>query len=267
MGQSQNPLPSAFEALNTLDTARRKELAVFLDYDGTLTPLIDDPSLAKLDPDSRAVLQQIKGLYPLTIVSGRDTSVLRRLVGVEGITYAGSHGQDIEHDDGTTYQHQDSVATLGALRIAETRLEEELAESTDVTVERKGFAIAVHTRRASESARRSAYQVVEQLANTTDGLVMTAGKDVRELRPDNLWNKGTAIAYLIETRYPHRRPLFIGDDVTDEDGFTTVRDLGGISVIVGSDGVSETSAEFELQGPSDVIDLLRSLLTQPSRSS
>jgi alpha,alpha-trehalase len=250
-----------------LDAAHRKELAVFLDYDGTLTPLIDDPSIAYLDPDSRSILQQIKGLYPLTIVSGRDTSVLKRLVGVEGIAYAGSHGHEIEYEDGTTYQHQDSVETLGVLGTAETRLEEELAGIADVTLERKGFAIAVHTRGASESARMSAYRVVEQLANTTDGLVMTSGKDVRELRPDNVWNKGTAIAYLIETRYPHRRPLFIGDDVTDEDGFTAVRDLDGISVIVGLACARETAAEFELQGPSEVIDFLRSLLTQPSRSS
>lgn len=254
-------LPSAFGAIASLGPERR-DLALFLDYDGTLTPLIDDPSRAHLDPESRSVLGQVTELHPVTIVSGRDTSVVRSLTGVEGVTYAGSHGHEIQYEDGTIYRHPDSVDALGVLTAAGTRLEDELAATPDVTVERKEFAIAVHTRLASEEARNRAYGVVERLADTTDGLVMTSGKDVRELRPDNTWNKGTAIAYLVETRYPGRVPIFIGDDRTDEDGFRAVRELGGIAAIVGLTEQKSTAAEFQLRDPSQVIDFLRSLLTE-----
>lgn len=253
------PRRPAHDALELLEPPGQRNIALFLDYDGTLTPLVDDPSSAVLDPGSRSVLRWLAGEYPVIVVSGRDTAEVRTLTGVSNITYAGSHGHEIEYQDGTRYQHPASVESLERLHDAETRLRTELGDLDDVSIERKGFAVAVHTRLSSPASRARAHSVVGLVAGRIDGLVMTSGKEVREIRPDLDWNKGTAIEFLLKTKFSGRRPIFIGDDVTDEDGFEVVRGLGGITVIVGPEPDRETAAEFELADPPQVIDFLGSL--------
>ncbi len=254
-------LPSAHAAVDR-GHLLGKDLSLFLDYDGTLVPLVDDPSTARLDSQARSVVESLSRKYPVVIVSGRSAADVRALAGIDTLTYAGSHGHEIEYPDGTRYEHPGSVELAPTLKEAAGRLKKALTSSTGVFVEEKPFAIAVHTRLVpDELTRRHAYETVRQVQADLKGLIVTSGKDIRELRPDIEWNKGLAIAHLIDTLYPSTTALFIGDDLTDEDGFSVVGRRGGMSVIVGRDPDRATNAQYQLADPAGVLEFLNRLGT------
>ncbi|HEX6221655.1 MAG TPA: trehalose-phosphatase [Acidimicrobiia bacterium] len=209
--------------------------AVFLDYDGTLTPIVDDPANATIGESERKVLRRLAARAPVAIVSGRGLDDVRSLVGVANITYAGSHGFEIVRPDGSRYEHETAAPALPDLDRAQSLLEDGSADLDGVVIERKRFAIAVHTRRAaSQQIRERAAQLARDVAAKFDRLALTGGKEVHELRPDVDWDKGAALAYLLETLPDSRVPLYIGDDVTDEDAFSKIRTSGkGVAVLVG----------------------------------
>jgi alpha,alpha-trehalase len=122
-----------------------KRPAVFLDYDGTLTPIVDRPDLAVLSEDVRAVVRDLAELCPVAIVSGRDRADVEQLVGLDGLFYAGSHGFDIAGPGGLRKEHERAAEFLPALAHAEERLRGTVAGIDGALVERKKFAIAIHT--------------------------------------------------------------------------------------------------------------------------
>ena len=114
---------NAADEIRTLLSGRR--VAVFLDYDGTLTPIVERPEDALLPAETRAAIERLAALAPVAIVSGRDLADVRRLIGIEGITYAGSHGFDVVLPDGSA--HQRGTEFLPALDAAERDLRARLA--------------------------------------------------------------------------------------------------------------------------------------------
>src|SRR5713101_3770575 len=138
-------IPSALDRLDKIVAPPRgKRFAVFLDYDGTLTPIVDHPEDAWLSDSMRQVLRELAARVPVAILSGRDLDDVRRRVDLDGIVYAGSHGFDIAGPRGLRKQ----VATecLPKLDIAEKELHEALDGIPGARVERKHFSIAVHYR-------------------------------------------------------------------------------------------------------------------------
>lgn len=225
-------------SLSAVDGAAIKALAVevaqrrpvlFLDYDGTLTPIVIRPDAAKLHPDMRGRVQRLAAHCPVAVISGRDLEDVRALVGLPGLIYAGSHGLDIDAPSGR--------ALLGepfrpALERAIARLQGELASVPGALVQPKRYAVTVHTREVEPGDKPIIHDIVRAVLGQEPELRYMAGKEVHELRPAFDWDKGKAIRHLLDTEgMSAHYPVFIGDDVTDEDGFRAVKDIGlGIRV-------------------------------------
>lgn len=257
-------LPSAVDRAEEI--ARRlsgRTPVVFLDYDGTLTPIVDDPRAATLPEPTREAIRALAAVVTVAIVSGRDLADVRAMVGVDGLAYAGSHGFDIVQPDGTGHEH--APETLPALDEAQAELEQAVADVPGALVERKRFAIAVHFRRVDRARVGELEQAVDRVVDAAGGaLRKTGGKEIFEVRPAVPWDKGRALTWILTTLgldRPDVLPLYVGDDVTDEDAFRAIADEGIGIVVSGEDDARSTAAHYRLDSPDAVRELLAELAT------
>lgn len=231
--------------------------AVFLDYDGTLTPIADRPDLAVLDPTARAVVSRLAGLCPVSIVSGRDRADVAALVGLPTLVYAGSHGFDVA---GPGIRVEIGGEALPALDGAEAALRAALADTAGALVERKRFAVAVHTRLVAPAEKPAVAATVRAALSAAAGLRLTGGKEIHELRPDLPWDKGRAVLDLLgRLGFDEAAtvPLYIGDDETDEDAFRALAGRG-LSIRV-MERPAATAAGWSLPEPAAVAGFLARL--------
>jgi alpha,alpha-trehalase len=239
-------------------------VAVFLDYDGTLTPIVSQPEDAWLSESMRQALQALAAQAPVAILSGRDLDDVRRRVNLDGIVYAGSHGFDIAGPRGLRKQ----VATefLPKLDIAEKELHEALDGIPGARVERKRFSIAAHYRNVEENDVPRVKRAVGEVTARHRELRRLDGKKVYELLPAIDWDKGKAVIWLLETlglesRSGGIRRIYIGDDRTDEDAFRALQQHG-IGILV-SEQLQPTAARYSLKDPDEVERFLRALTVTP----
>jgi trehalose 6-phosphate phosphatase len=240
-----------------------KTLAVFLDYDGTLTPIVLRPEDAVLDAGMRQTLRDLAQHCLVAVISGRDLKDVQNLVGLDDIYYAGSHGFDIAGPQGQRLSHQSGQEFLPALDRAEKSLRERLEKQiSGVQVERKKFAIAVHYRRAAAGRVGEVEAVVDQVQAEYNRLRKSTGKKIFELQPDIDWDKGKALVWLLDQLgldRPDVLPFYLGDDVTDEDAFRVLTSRGiGIAV---QEEAAPTAARYRLQDPEKVQKFLKALIT------
>jgi alpha,alpha-trehalase len=250
---------SALEHVEEIAGADGRQLAIFLDYDGTLTPIVNDPEMALLSDSMRETLRALARHTPVAILSGRDLEDVRRRVDIDGIIYAGSHGFDIAGPG----ELRKEVATefLVKLDLAERKLREELAGIVGALVERKRFSIAAHYRTVNENDLPKLERAVSGVAARHRELRNMEGKKVYELQPDIDWDKGKAVLWLLQIlglEQANVLPIYIGDDRTDEDAFRAIRDRGtGILV---SEQPRATAASHLLKDPTEVQQFLRELV-------
>lgn len=258
--------PSALQAFEAIVDQLGGKPAVFLDYDGTLTPIVDDPDAANIGDHERTVLHRLAGKVPLGIVSGRGLDDVRSHVSVEGLTYSGSHGFEILMPDGERVEQEKAGEAVPLLDQAEGLLVDGATGLPGIMIERKPYAIAVHTRRArSEEARAAAGDLANEVASRFEGLVLRGGKELHELRPAIDWDKGAALVHLRSLLPDDPAPLYVGDDETDEDGFWAVRREGGLGILVGERKGGDTWADFTLSEPRQTIEFLSRLADSLSR--
>jgi alpha,alpha-trehalase len=244
--------------------ARGKELALFLDYDGTLTPIVRRPEEATLSDEMRVLLAELAGHCTVAVVSGRDRQNAEEMVQLESIVYAGSHGFDIRGPDGLEMHQEGDEHALGDLDRAEEKLRREVAAFEGAHVERKKFAIAVHYREVEgEEKVRQIECVVDEVVREHAGLRKKGGKKIFELQPDVEWDKGHAVLWLTEALgldHAGVVVIYIGDDVTDEDAFGALRSgEKGIGILV-AETPSDTQAVYYLRDCDEVRDFLQLLL-------
>ncbi|WP_200244484.1 trehalose-phosphatase [Lamprobacter modestohalophilus] len=242
------------------DRLADKQPALFLDYDGTLTPIVERPADAQLSHSMRRALRDAAEQMPLAVISGRDLDDVSALVGIDSLIYAGSHGFDIRGPD-LRMELPEGIDALDALQQAADRLEARLADVAGVRIERKRFAVAIHVRQVADEDLPQVREAVDQTRRSLDGLRQTGGKRLFELRPDVDWDKGQALRWLLSElglEGPDVLPLYLGDDDTDEDAFRALRRLGGISILV-SETARPSAADYRLRAPDDVEALLTSL--------
>ncbi|WP_447043909.1 trehalose-phosphatase [Vreelandella sp. H-I2] len=256
-------LPDALEDFDQLIAQLdHRPPAVFLDYDGTLTPIVDRPELAVLDSSMRYLLERLAKRCTVAIVSGRDRANVAGLVGIDNLVYAGSHGFDIAGPDGLQMQHERAEEFLPALDEAELQLQVRLAEVPGVLVERKRFALAVHYRLVAERDMDQIEAAVDAVAREHPQLRRTGGKKIFELRPQFSWDKGKAVVWLLSALGLEANeavvPIYIGDDETDEDAFTALRSRGGLGIFVG--GASQATAASYRLSDTDAVGRLLSHL-------
>ncbi|MBK1735255.1 trehalose-phosphatase [Halorhodospira abdelmalekii] len=220
---------------------------LFLDYDGTLTPIVDDPAQAVLSPQMRDVLGRLAEVHTVALVSGRDLTTLRDFVGLNSVYYAGSHGFDIAGPGDLRQRNAAGEACVAALDQAQDELQQRLGSLSGWAFERKAFALAIHYRHVAEAQRPTLTEIVQEIGARYTQLRVGKGKMVFELQPDVAWDKGRAVLWLLEALgldRPHVTPLYFGDDWTDEDAFRALQGRG-IGVFVG-ELERETAAEYRL---------------------
>jgi trehalose-phosphatase len=235
--------------------------AFFLDYDGTLTPIVARPEQAVLSTAMRRTLAALARHGIVAIVSGRGLEDVRQRVGLDNLVYAGSHGFEIYGPGRERLRSEKGTAALPALADAEQKLRERLADIEGAQVERKRFSIAVHYRNVASAQTETVARIVDEVRQGENGLRKGYGKKVFELQPDVEWDKGRAVLWLMDRLGLDPaavRPIYIGDDVTDEDAFRALQGRGCGIVVHGGEGRS-TFADFGLGTPEDVRAFLAEL--------
>jgi trehalose-phosphatase len=237
-----------------------KRPVVFFDYDGTLTAIRDRPEEAVISASMREAVQRLAERIPVIVVSGRDREVVQRLMGLDNLIVAGDHGFDIWSPTGGTITHEEGGSFAGLLREVEAKLELELANTPGVLIEPKRFSVAVHYRLVPEEQRPNVTKIVDATQSEHPGeLKITPGKMVFEIQPRLDWDKGTAVLYLLKALGLDRDgvvPIYLGDDITDEDAFRAPA-RQGIRILVESGGGRKgadrtTAADYVLNSIQEV---------------
>ncbi len=257
-------LGSAIDALDLLSTmtAHVPRTAILLDYDGTLTPIVGRPELAKIDDATRDTVSQLAERYLVGVVSGRDLADVQSLVDLSGLYYAGSHGFEIAGPGGLHSLVEQGEDYLPVMDRVEEDLHDRLDDIEGVLVERKRLSLAVHFRLAPPEAEPTVSDAVDRLMSRYQGLRRSAGKKVIEVQPDIDWDKGRAVNWLmerLEVDPGNSLVIYIGDDLTDEDAFRTLRGRG-VGIVVRDPTPRETHADLALDDPGEVRVLLEGLI-------
>lgn len=260
-------LPHATERLPLwrASWARSGRFVLLLDFDGTLAPIVPRPEDAQLPPATRAALQRLHGLpgLEMAVVSGRGLADARGRVGLEGIAYAGNHGMEIE-GPGLVRVHEEAAAARPHLQAVAERLQAEVGDVPGVLVEDKDLTLSIHYRRAARERVQEVRQRVYAAAGGHEGLRVTEGKELLEVRPAVDWHKGRAVEFLLgQMALPQgTTAVYLGDDRTDEDAFGALRRQEGVEgegVIVADPPPPGTLASSYLRAPEEVAALLHAL--------
>ena len=246
-----------------------KRVLLLFDYDGTLTPIVERPELADLDRESRQLLHALarKPRFTVGIVSGRALNDLRNRVNVSGIIYAGNHGLEIK-GPGVEFVYPLTEEIEAVMRVLNKMLSKSLSPIRGAVVEDKGTTLSVHYRMVDEEKTDEVKNIFERVvgvARTLGKVKTTSGKEVHEVRPNIPWHKGKAVKFIMKKYAKRGRqsgilPIYVGDDLTDEDAFKVIEGYGGISIYVGSED-SQTVARYLLNSTAEVTELMQRLVT------
>lgn len=227
--------------------------AVFLDFDGTLSPIVRDYRDAAISDETRAAVRRLAEHSAVAIISGRDLADLRERVGIENVIYAGSHGFDISGPGGMAERPEEAEGFEEPIDKAEAELRDALSGIDGARIERKTFAIAIHYREAGENDVARIEDAVDGIAAHHERLRKGRGKKVIELQPRADWDKGRAVDWLL-AHTPMGQdgtlPVYLGDDLTDEDAFAALGETGLLIAVRG--GGRATLADYALSEPGDV---------------
>ncbi|KAA8492188.1 Trehalose-phosphate phosphatase B [Porphyridium purpureum] len=313
------------------ERCRGKQIYLMVDYDGTLAPIVQDPSAAHISEETRDLLRALARFFPVAVVSGRSLIKLYQFVQLDSVYYAGSHGFEIAgpfafsgaqaSDAGSEQQNGTDRTACGGRAIDKSRalyycaaedclpaLQKAAALLKDsvlpglhmvpeLLIEDNVFSLSVHYRQYLGSLPANEPSRVPELLQAIDSLVLSElpklrraeGKMVAEIRPRIDWDKGYAVEFLLNHVATHGAqvsamsardaktnsdpvqcfPLYIGDDVTDEDAFSYIRRTKtGLSIVVHDPHVDttriSTHADFTLHDPKQVHAFLERLLYDDS---
>ncbi|KAL8162339.1 hypothetical protein V2J09_013828 [Rumex salicifolius] len=274
--------PSALQMFEQITEASMgKQVVLFLDYDGTLTPIIDDPERAFMSDEMRSAVRELAKLFPTAIVTGRSRDKVYNFVKLAELYYAGSHGMDIT---GPTKGHkyskiqgnrsvlfQPASNFLPMIDQVYKALIEKTKTIPGVNVENNKFCVSVHFRRVDDKRWEELAEQVREVLTGYPKLILTQGRKVLEVRPCIKWDKGNAVEFLLESlelaKSENVLPIYIGDDRTDEDAFKVLgKRKQGFGILV-SKVAKETNAAYTLREPSEVKCFLQRLVEWKRKSS
>jgi trehalose 6-phosphate phosphatase len=229
-----------------------RNIALFLDFDGTLAEIATHPDEVTVPAATRRLLAQLQTALggAVTIVTGREIATIDQYLAPLQLAVAGVHGLIRRNAAGVTTSLVDADAAAQLPGLVGAAAAPLLRHHRALTVEYKTGAIALHYRGAPDQAAACIavmQAVADQLPDV--GLRLCHGRQVVEIVAGHS-NKGVAVAaFLLELPFRGRIPVFIGDDITDEDGFAAVNLASGRSIKVG-DGT--TIAHHRLRDPGEV---------------
>src|SRR3989338_5935675 len=243
-----------------------KFIYLFLDYDGTLARIADRPEQACLPSRAKELLKELRDCArcKIAIISGRGLGEIKGRIGLEGIIYAGNHGLEIEGPK-IKFKSPVSSSYMSLLRKIKDDLEEKIPSVPGAFIEDKGLALSLHYRQANKrdiSALKAIFDEIVYAYSAKDKIRVKTGKMVFEIQPPVKWDKGKVTLWLLARQNFALKekvevvPLYIGDDVTDEDAF---RALGnkGITVRVGE--LEDSRAKYYLKNTDEVFMLLKDI--------
>ncbi len=209
-------------------------IALFLDVDGTLVEIEREPGAVRVPDRLREILADLQRATggALALVSGRALRQLDRLFAPLRLSAAGLHGLERRNLGTEVVRAKPDPATFEAARV---RLAAFAERHPGILLEDKGLTLALHYRMAPAQQGAATAAAEAAVAASHGGLVLLRGKMVLELKPPGC-DKGQAIAAMMaEPPFAGRRPVFAGDDLTDEAGFEAVNQLGGVTIRIGAD--------------------------------
>jgi trehalose 6-phosphate phosphatase len=235
------------------------QVALFLDFDGTLSPFAGHPDQAQMSPGVRQLLQRLASMPKVLvgIISGRELEDVRKRVGLPELIYAGNHGLEIRGLE-LKYLQPAAEAVRGALQRMSIELRSRLRTVSGVLVENKGLTASIHYRMVADRDREYVRSVVDAVVvSQAEPFVRTDGHLVFEVRPQVEWHKGNAVRWILERlAVAGSRAVYIGDDRTDEDAFAALPTE--ITIKVGFS--TATHARYQVSGCDDVALFLQRLL-------
>ena len=195
----------------------------------------------------------------IAIISGRSVNNVREMVGIEGITYAGNHGLEIIHPDGTKFTHPMPAEQEGRVGALLQRLQEECCRD-GAWVENKGVLLTFHFRNVPPEKREPIVTRARELI-TEAGFMIGNAHCALEIKPPVLWDKGRASIYILRTAFgvdwsDRIRIIYAGDDVTDEDAMSALKGMAYTFRVVSS-SLTQTAADRRLPSTDSVVCLLR----------
>ncbi|KAH7387233.1 hypothetical protein KP509_16G012000 [Ceratopteris richardii] len=272
--------PSALDNFNAIiEVSAGKRIAIFLDYDGTLSPIVEDPECAFMSDDMRTAVKDVANLFPTAIITGRSREKVYDFVQLSELYYAGSHGMDImgpaQGCHGFKAQGTKALDEKGNemvlfqpaskfTQVINDLLEEVTKNVPGAKIEHNKFCISIHFRCVKEENWLALAEQVQHVLDAYPNLRLTQGRKILEIRPSISWNKGKALDYLLKALGLGSRndifPIYIGDDRTDEDAFKLLtRRKTGLGILV-SKTIKDTNALYSLREPSEVLEFLMHLV-------
>ncbi len=232
-----------------------KRLVFFLDYDGTLTPIVESPELAILSKDMKKTVEKLARIHTVAVVSGRMREDVQNLVNIDGIFYAGSHGFDIQGPGGFAMIHPVASQTIPLITEVIKLLKDKLLRIEGALVEEKKFSVAAHYRKVKKAEDiQYIKKTVQEIIRKHKQLRLLEGKKVFEILPNIEWDKGKAVRWIMDALnipWETTSVFYIGDDTTDEYAFRTVV-TRGTAIMVTDDLSKPSAADFQLQSPKEV---------------
>jgi trehalose-phosphatase len=229
-----------------------RTIALFLDFDGTLTPLRLRPEDVRLDDATRGTLLRLarSPRFRVWVVSGRRRADVRARVGVPGIRYLGLHGWE----DRASKRLPDE--TRQVVSCARNWIGSLLLSTPGIWIEDKGVTFAIHYRSVSEKGVRDARRLLRGVLEALEGsLHVVRGKKVWEVAPREMEDKGVAVKQELSAIGRETVPVYIGDDLMDEPGFDACS--SGVTVRVGR--VCRSKARYRLSSVAQVHRFLENL--------
>ncbi|MDD2679575.1 MAG: trehalose-phosphatase [Candidatus Omnitrophica bacterium] len=242
-------------------------LFLFLDFDGTLAPIAETPAKAVIPQETKKLLNKLakRKHIRIAIISGRSLGNIKNKLGLNNIIYSGNHGLEIEGPK-VKFSPLISRGYKIALKTIKNTLARKLRLVKGVILEDKSISLSLHYRLVDD---KQVFRVKTIFHETViryllgDRIKAKEGKKVLEVRPPLEWDKGKVILWLLArqkfAKYGNKiLPLYIGDDLTDEDAFKALRRIG-ITVFVGRPTQS-SKAKYYLKDTCEVTKLLRGIL-------
>jgi len=239
-----------------------KFILLLLDYDGTLTPLAETPTKAVISQETKELLRKLSksSHCAVGIISGRSLEDIKNTVGIKNIIYAGNHGLEIEGPK-IKFESLVSPRLKSIIRNIAEELSKRFSSIKGVLIEDKGLTLSIHYRLVDKKDMPALERFFFEVTNsyTLRGKIkINSGKKVYEIKPSVQWDKGKIVLWLMARQQfasgeNKVMPVYIGDDVTDEDAFKVLK-RKGLTIFVGRPGSS--TADYYLKDAQDVARFL-----------